>query len=121
MLVAMNDTVIRHSGPKIHGRGCHRDAVRSSHAITTLCWGHRWVVLAMLVKLPLISRRWALPVLFALYVSREVAEAEGRRFRTPCELAATLACVLVRWFPQYRFVFLVRRISEPTSSVRQFS
>ena len=106
VLVPMDDTVTRHSGPKVYGRGCHRDAVRSSHAITTVCWGHRWVVLAVLVKLPLISRRWALPVLCALYRPRDVAAKDGRRFRTPCEMAPALACVLMRWFPDRRFVFL---------------
>lgn len=106
VLVAMDDTVTRHSGPRVYGRGCHRDAVRSSHAITTVCWGHRWVVLAVLVKIPLISRRWALPVLCALYRPRDVAAKERRRFKTPCELAAALACVLMRWFPHRRFVFL---------------
>lgn len=106
VLVAMDDTVTRHAGPRIYGRGCHRDAVRSSHAITSVCWGHRWVVLAVLVRLPLISRPWALPVLCALYRPREVAEKEGRRFKTPCHLAAQLAGVLMRWFPERKFIFL---------------
>lgn len=106
IVVPIDDTVTRHSGPKVHGRGCHRDAVRSSHGITTICWGHRWVVLTVLVKMPLISRPWALPVLCALYRPRKVAEAEGCRFRTPCELAAILARVLMRWFPRKNFVFL---------------
>lgn len=104
--VVIDDTVTRHNGPKVYARGCHRDAVRSSHGITTICWGHRWVVLAILVKMPLISRPWALPVLCALYRPRKVAEAEGCRFRTPCELGASLACVLMRWFPHHRFIFL---------------
>jgi len=106
VLVAIDDTVTRHSGPKVYARGCHRDAVRSSRVITTVCWGHRWVVLAVLVKLPLISRRWALPVLCVLYRPRDVAAKEGRRFRTPCQSAATLASVVMRWFPDRRFVFL---------------
>ena len=63
-------------------------------------------MLTILVKLPLITRPWALPVLCALYRSREVATEEGRRFKTPCELAAQLAAVLIRWFPTRRFIFL---------------
>jgi len=106
VMVAVDDTVTRHRGPKIYGRGCHRDALRSSHRITSLCWGHRWVVMCVLVPLPLVSRRWALPVLCALYRPREVARREGRRFKTPCELAAQLAHVLLRWFPGRRLVFL---------------
>lgn len=104
--VPIDDTVARHTGPKVYGRGCHRDAVRSSHSITHLCWGHRWVVLAIVVQLPLIPRPWALPVLCALYRPREVCAKEGRRFKTPCDLAAGLAALLIRWFPGRRFIFL---------------
>ena len=106
VLVAIDDTVTRHAGPKVYARACHRDAARSSQRITAYCWGHKWVVLAVLVDLPLISRRWALPVLCTLYRPRETASAAGRRFRTACELAASLTGVLARWFPDRRFIFL---------------
>lgn len=104
--VAADDTVLRHRGPKVYGRGCHRDAIGSSHAITVVCWGHRWVVLAIVVGLPFTTRTWALPVLCALYRPREVAAKQHRRFKTPCELARQLACVLRRWFPNRRLVLL---------------
>jgi hypothetical protein len=106
ILVAADDTVLRHRGPKVYGRGCHRDAVGSSHAITVVCWGHRWVVLAVVVTLPFTSRAWALPVLCALYRPREVAARNNRRFKTPCELARQLGRVLRRWFPDRRLMLL---------------
>jgi len=56
------------------------------------------------VKFPFAGRPWALPVLVALYKPRELNEAEGRRHKTPIDLARQLAAVLVRWFPQRRFV-----------------
>src|SRR5262249_27318742 len=40
---------------------------------TAYRWGHKWVVLAILVKFPLATRAWALPVLVALYRSPEKA------------------------------------------------
>jgi hypothetical protein len=62
-----DDTVDEHRGDKVYGKGCHRDAVRSSHTYTAWRWGHKWVVLAVLVKLPGCVRPWALPLLVALY------------------------------------------------------
>jgi hypothetical protein len=66
-----DDTVAEHRGKKVYGKACHRDAVRSSHSFTAYRYGHKWVVLAMLVKFPFATRPWALPVLVALYRSKD--------------------------------------------------
>ncbi|MFA7322267.1 MAG: transposase [Dokdonella sp.] len=104
--VAADDTVAQHRGPKVYGKARHRDAVRSSHSMTVWKWGHKWVVLAIVVQLPFTSRRWALPVLCALYRSKEQNRAEGRRHKTPAQLARQLMAALIRWFPRRKFVFL---------------
>jgi hypothetical protein len=106
VLVPMDDTTAQHRGKKVYGKGCHHDAVRSSHTHVVWRWGHRWVVLAISVKFPFTSRRWALPVLAALYRPKELNEAEGRRHQTAPELARHLMAVLIHWFPERRFVFL---------------
>jgi hypothetical protein len=106
VLAPMDDTTTQHRGKKVYGKGCHHDAVRSSHTHVVWRWGHRWVVLAISVKFPFTSRRWALPVLAALYRPRELNENEGRRHQTAPELARHLMAVLIHWFPQRRFVFL---------------
>jgi hypothetical protein len=106
VLVPMDDTTAQHRGKKVYGKGCHHDAVRSSHTHVVWRWGHRWVVLAISVKFPFTSRRWALPVLAALYRPKELSEAEGRRHQTAPELARHLMAVLIHWFPERRFVFL---------------
>ena len=63
---------------KVYGKGCHRDPVRSTHSYTAFRWGHKWVVLAILVQFPFATRAWALPVLTALYHSPEkAAKAEA--------------------------------------------
>lgn len=85
--VVADDTVAGHKGKKVYGKDKHRDAVRSSHSLTVWRWGHKWVVLTLLVKFPFTSRPWALPVLAALYRSRKLNAAEGRRHKTPIELA----------------------------------
>jgi hypothetical protein len=71
VFVAGDDTVDEHRGAKVYGKGCHRDPVRSTHSYTAFRWGHKWVVLAILVKFPFATRAWALPVLTALYHSPE--------------------------------------------------
>jgi hypothetical protein len=100
-----DDTVDGHPGPKVYGKGRHRDAVRSSHTYTAWRYGHKWVVLAVLVKFPFAARRWALPVLVDLYRTPEVSMAEGVRHRTPAQLMCRLLRVLLIRFPDRAFVF----------------
>ena len=104
--VAMDDTTAQHKGAKVYGKGMHHDAVRSSHSHMVWKWGHKWVVLAILVKFPFAKRPWALPVLCAWYRSEELNRAEGRRHKTPAQLARQLMAVLIPWFPRRKFIFL---------------
>ena len=97
--LAGDDTVDEHRGEKVYGKGRHRDPVRSTHSYTAWRWGHKWVVLAVLVKFPFASRPWALPVLVALYRTPEWDREHGRRHKTPCELMRQLLAVLIHWFP----------------------
>jgi len=106
IVVAMDDTTAQHKGKKVYGKGCHHDAVRSTHTHIAYRWGHKWVVLAIVVKFPFASRPWALPVLCALYRPQELNKQEGRRHKTPIMLAQGLMCVLMRWFPDKKFIFL---------------
>ncbi|MFO0847981.1 MAG: transposase [Gemmataceae bacterium] len=100
-----DDPVDGHPGRTVYGKGRHRDAVRSSHAYTAWRYGHKWVVLAVLVKFPFAARRWALPVLVDLYRTPEVSTAEGVRHRTPARLMCRLLRLLLARFPGRTFVF----------------
>jgi DDE superfamily endonuclease len=102
--LAGDDTTDEHRGKKVYGKGCHRDAVRSTHSYTTFRWGHKWVVLALLVRFPFARRPWALPVLVALYRPPAESQKSGRRHKTPAQLLRQLACVLLRWFPRREFL-----------------
>ena len=104
VLLAGDDTVDEHPGDKVFGKGCHRDPVRSTHSFTAFRWGHKWVVLAVLVRFPFARRSWALPVLVALYRSAKDNQRAGRRHKTPARLLRQLCCVLLRWFRQRRFL-----------------
>jgi hypothetical protein len=103
--LAGDDTVTEHPGRKVHGKARHRDPVRSSHSYTAWRWGHKWVVLAVLVRPPFAHRPWALPVLVALYRSKEDNRKRGRPHRTPAELMQVLLRLLLRWFPGRSFRF----------------
>jgi hypothetical protein len=106
VLVPIDDTTAQHRGKHVYGKGCHHDAVRSAHKHIVYRWGHRWIALAISVKFPFTSRRWALPVLCALYRPEELNLAEKHRHKTTPHLALQLMAVLIHWFPQRKFVFL---------------
>jgi hypothetical protein len=102
--LAGDDTVEEHRGKHVYGKARHRDPVRSTHSYTAFRWGHKWVVLAVLVRFPFTRRLWALPVLVALYRSEAEDRRRGCRHKTPPELLRQLLCVLLRWFPGRQFI-----------------
>jgi hypothetical protein len=106
IVLAGDDTVVAHPGTHVYGKARHRDPVRSSHAFTAWRYGHKWVVLAVLVRFPFANRPWALPVLVALYQSKEADCGERHRHRTPAQHMVRLLRLMLRWFPDRRFVFV---------------
>jgi DDE superfamily endonuclease len=102
----VDDTTPQHKGKNVYGKGRHRDNCRSTRSHTVWVFGHKWVTLAVNVKFPFASRPWALPVLCALYRPKDLDEGEGRRHKTPCDLARQLVAVMVHWFPRRRFILL---------------
>jgi hypothetical protein len=105
VLLVGDDTMDGHKGPKVYGKARHRDAVRSSHSYTAWRYGHKWVVLAVLVKFPFATRPWALPVLVDLYRSEEDDRKRGRHHLTPAQLMCRLLRLLLIRFPGRTFVF----------------
>ena len=106
VLLVGDDTIDGHKGKRVYGKARHRDPVRSTHAYTAWRYGHRWVVLAILVHLPFSKRPWALPVLSDLYCCEDDNRRRGRPHRTPAQLLCRLVAVLLRWFPERRFVLV---------------
>ena len=93
------DTVDGHKGKHVYGKARHRDAVRSSHSYTAWRYGHKWVVLAVLVTFPFATRPRALPVLIDLYRSAEDGRARERPHRTPAQIMCGLLRLLLMRFP----------------------
>ncbi len=100
-----DETVDGHRGKKVYGKARHRDAVRSANSHTVYRYGHKWSVLAILIKLPYTNRPFALPVLVALYRSKQCNAEEGHRHKTPVDLMCGLLATLMHWFPERKFVF----------------
>ena len=86
LVVALDDTLAPKKGPEVFGIGSHLDPVRSTKSFRVFCFGHVWVVLAVVVTVPFSSRRWALPVLLRLYRTRSECEPSGHRYRKKTEL-----------------------------------
>jgi hypothetical protein len=104
ILLAADDTVSEHPGDKVYGKSCHRDAVRSSHSFTAFRWGHKWLVVAVLVHFSWTRRAWALPILVVLLRSKKDDLKTNGRHRSPAEVLKLLLFVLRRWFPQRTFL-----------------
>jgi DDE superfamily endonuclease len=100
-----DDTVDEHRGQKVYGKTRHRDPIRSSKSYTAYRYGHKWVVLAMLIRFPFAARPWALPVLVTLYRSPEANRQRHRPHKTPAQLMHLLLRLLLRWFPERQFIF----------------
>src|SRR3954468_15103516 len=86
--LAGDDTVTEHPGATVYGKGCHRDPVRSTRSFTAYRWGHKWVVLAVLVRFRFCRRPWALPLMVALYRPEQkgVDGVSKRAHKTPVDL-----------------------------------
>ena len=106
ILLAGDDTVDGHPGRRVYGKARHRDPVRSRHSYTAWRYGHKWVVLAVLVRFRFATRAWALPVLVGLYRSEEDDRARGRPHRTPAPIMCPLLRVMRLWLPDRRLIFV---------------
>jgi hypothetical protein len=56
VFLAGDDTVTEHPGPHVFDKGRHRDGLRSIHSYSAYRWDHKWVVVSVLVKWPLVTR-----------------------------------------------------------------
>jgi len=100
--VVIDDTLASKKGPHVFGIGSHLDAVRSTRRFRVFCFGHCWVVLAVLVQFPFARRPWALPVLFRLYRTVKECADKGEVHRKKTELAREMLDVLVGWVADCR-------------------
>ena len=93
----IDDTLAPKKGPHVFGIASHVDAVRSTRKHRVFCFGHCWVVLAVLVRVPFSKRTWALPVLFRLYRSKKETAGHEADYAKKTELAREMLHVFVQW------------------------
>lgn len=106
--LTLDDTHTRKRGLKMFGVGMHHDPLLSTRKRAVVTWGHSWVVLAVVVRLPVCPDRvFSLPILFRLYLNHAAAERARCAYRTRPELAVELFHVLSDAHPERRFHSLV--------------
>ncbi len=95
IVLAVDDTLARKRGKKVHGVGMHHDPLISTRKVALTNWGHSWVVLGVIVRFPFCPQRcFCLPILFRLYISKQTVAKQGGRYRTRPELAVEMLTVL---------------------------
>lgn len=97
VFLAIDDTLARKRGLKVYGVGMHHDPLISTRKLALANWGHSWVVLGVIVRLPFAPERFfCLPIMFRLYVSKQTIARRGGRYRTRPELAVEMLNVLCK-------------------------
>jgi len=104
--LAVDDTLFRRTGKKVHGASWQYDGSLPSGSGNQLGFGNNWVVLALLLRLPFLRRAIALPVLFRLWLPEPRANGEAgvRRQANPdhpskSELARGLLDLVIVRYP----------------------
>ncbi len=91
VLVAIDDTLFRRTGRKVHAIGWFHDgSVKGPHQVGL---GNNWVICAIIVRLPFLTRPVALPVLAKL-VHKDIKPAPASRLVLARQMAAALAAAL---------------------------
>jgi hypothetical protein len=86
LVLAVDDTLWHRTGRKIHGTAWQHDGNGPSRHRPA--WGHRWVVVGVIVQLPFLDRAVCLPILARLWLP-------GEADRTPLILARELLDLVV--------------------------
>jgi hypothetical protein len=91
--LVIDETLERRWGRKISKRGHWRDSLASSKGMNVSTSGLRWLVLAVVVKLPWSRDYWALPCLSVLLTTPKVSQQLGKRHKTVAQVSGQM----VQW------------------------
>ena len=92
VLVAIDDTLFKRTGRKVHAIGWFHDGSAKGPGQVGL--GNNWVIAAIVVTLPFLSRPVALPVLARL-VHKDIKPAPASRLVLARQMTAALAAALL--------------------------
>ena len=104
VIVAIDDTLGRHTGKNIAAASMHRDPLLSTGKLLYFHWGHLWVVAGITIRV--FGKSWCLPVLFRLYRGKKRCAVEKRPYRKTPELAADLIRILAEVLPHRRIIIV---------------
>ena len=102
--LSLDDTEAHKRGLEVYGVGMHHDPMLSTRKQPVLTWGHCWVILSVIVRLPCCPGGvFSLPILFRLYLNQDAAARARRAHRSRTELAVELLEVLCKAHPELHF------------------
>lgn len=89
ILLALDDTLCRKRGLNLYGAGMHHDPLLSSKALKLVSWGHNWVVLTLVIRLPswAPTKVFSLPIAFRLYRNLQ-GNVKGKKKKKRCRGSA---------------------------------
>lgn len=119
VLVAVDDTLGRHTGKNIAGASMHRDPLLSTGKLLYFHWGHLWVVAGITIHV--FNKSWCLPVLFRLYRGKKRCAADKRPYRKTPELAAEIIRLLAEVLPHRRIIVVADAAYTNSSVIKRRS
>lgn len=113
--ISVDTTLERRRGPRLHGTGMHRDAVRSSKTRKAFSAGHNWLVACVMIRFPGTKSVWSLPFMSILLrpekstisnvnINKKLCKRRHKKFTT---YTRQLVHVLRRWLGPERHIVLV--------------
>ena len=100
--LVVDETLERRWGRQITKRGHWRDSLASSKGLNVSTSGLRWLVLAVVVKLPWSRHYWALPCLSVLLTTPKVSRTLGQPHKTVAQVAGQMVQWVRRVLPGRR-------------------
>ena len=109
LVIGVDETLERRPSDQIPYTGCYRDAARSrlKHLVTS--FGIRWLVMALMVKVPWSTRQWALPFLILPTRTKSASQERKRHHRTVTGWAMLMIVKVRRWQPKREIVIVADR------------
>lgn len=101
--MTLDDTLARHTGKHIASASMHRDPLLSTGQRPYFHFGHKWVVLAVVVTMPW-GKRLSLPVLARLYRNEKAAKAASAPHAKLTDLGLQMLSELGKRYGERRFV-----------------
>jgi len=107
VVLAGDDTLHEKGGQHVFGAGMHHDALSSTRKTARFQFGHCWVVLSIVVRLPFATRPRALPILFRLNVPPKMGVRWKLVHRKKTDQLADLVDLVAAAFPDRHFRLVV--------------